>query len=182
MAPSGGQVVGVPGQEPPLGGGPGGGMRPYHGGGPMMSTGAPTGPGVPVGGVPRPGQGQMVNLPHRQSPGMMGPPPGSKRPVDIRGPMVSGPPVGPGSAAAAAAAAAVASKNASSKKKRRLADKILPQKVRELVPESQAYMDLLAFERKLDSTIMRKRLDIQEALKRPMKQKRAAYFHLQHEF
>jgi len=44
--------------------------------------------------------------------------------------------------------------------------------VRELVPESQAYMDLLAFERKLDSTIMRKRLDIQEALKRPMKQKK----------
>ena len=30
-------------------------------------------------------------------------------------------------------------------------------------------MDLLSFERKLDSTIMRKRLDIQEALKRPMK-------------
>jgi SWI/SNF-related matrix-associated actin-dependent regulator of chromatin subfamily D len=49
----------------------------------------------------------------------------------------------------------------SSKKKKRLADKILPQKVRELVPESQAYMDLLSFERKLDSTIMRKRLDIQ---------------------
>lgn len=58
------------------------------------------------------------------------------------------------------------------KRKRRLADKILPQKVRDLVPESQAYMDLLAFERKLDATIMRKRLDIQEALKRPMKQKR----------
>ena len=37
------------------------------------------------------------------------------------------------------------------------------------MPESQAYMDLLAFERKLDSTIMRKRLDIQEALKRPVK-------------
>jgi len=33
-------------------------------------------------------------------------------------------------------------------------------------------MDLLAFERKLDSTIMRKRLDIQEALKRPVKVKR----------
>lgn len=61
---------------------------------------------------------------------------------------------------------------ASNKKKKKLADKILPQKVRDLVPESQAYMDLLAFERKLDSTIMRKRLDIQEALKRPMKQKR----------
>lgn len=41
--------------------------------------------------------------------------------------------------------------------------------VRDLVPESQAYMDLLSFERKLDLTIMRKRLDIQEALKRPMK-------------
>lgn len=43
--------------------------------------------------------------------------------------------------------------------------------IRELVPESQAYMDLLAFERKLDQTIMRKRLDIQEALKRPIKVK-----------
>ena len=41
--------------------------------------------------------------------------------------------------------------------------------MRDLVPESQAYMDLLAFERKLDATITRKRLDIQEALKRPMK-------------
>ncbi|CAH1789667.1 unnamed protein product [Owenia fusiformis] len=59
-----------------------------------------------------------------------------------------------------------------SKKKKKMADKVLPQKVRDLVPESQAYMDLLAFERKLDQTIMRKRLDIQEALKRPMKQKR----------
>ena len=58
------------------------------------------------------------------------------------------------------------------KKKKKLADKILPQKVRDLVPESQAYMDLLSFERKLDYTITRKRLDIQEALKRPMKHKR----------
>lgn len=59
-----------------------------------------------------------------------------------------------------------------SNKKKKLADKILPQKVRDLVPESQAYMDLLAFERKLDFTITRKRLDIQEAIKRPMKLKR----------
>ena len=79
--------------------------------------------------------------------GMMGPPPGSKRPADMR-PM--GPPGG-----------GPHNPSKSSKKKKRLADKILPQKVRELVPESQAYMDLLAFERKLDSTIMRKRLDIQ---------------------
>ena len=60
--------------------------------------------------------------------------------------------------------------------------------VRDLVPESQAYMDLLAFERKLDLTIMRKRLDIQEALKRPMKQKKKlrifisnTYFPAKHE-
>jgi len=58
------------------------------------------------------------------------------------------------------------------KRKKKIADKILPQRVRDLVPESQAYMDLLAFERKLDACIMRKRLDIQEVLKRPMKQKR----------
>ncbi|KPP73131.1 SWI/SNF-related matrix-associated actin-dependent regulator of chromatin subfamily D member 1-like, partial [Scleropages formosus] len=57
-------------------------------------------------------------------------------------------------------------------KKKKIADKILPQRIRDLVPESQAYMDLLVFERKLDQTIMRKRLDIQEALKRPIKQKR----------
>ena len=57
-----------------------------------------------------------------------------------------------------------------------MADKILPQRIRELVPESQAYMDLLAFERKLDQTIMRKRLDIQEALKRPIKVNRWGYF------
>merc|ERR1712241_1537547 len=98
---------------------------------------------------------QMVSLPQRQGSGPMGPPGGgSKRPAGP--PHPGGPSQG----------------NKSAKKKKKLADKILPQKVRELVPESQAYMDLLAFERKLDSTIMRKRLDIQEALKRPMKQKR----------
>jgi len=81
---------------------------------------------------------QMVALPHRQpgAPGapIMGPPhPGMKRPG---GPMGSpggpapghpaghlGPHHGPPSKAA--------------KKKKKLADKILPQKVRELVPESQ---------------------------------------------
>ena len=42
-------------------------------------------------------------------------------------------------------------------------------KVRDMVPESQAYMDLLSFEKQLDSTIMRKKLEIQEAMKRPLK-------------
>lgn len=50
-----------------------------------------------------------------------------------------------------------------------MSDCLPSEQIRELVPESQAYMDLLAFERKLDQTIMRKRVDIQEALKRPMK-------------
>ncbi|XP_028831173.1 SWI/SNF-related matrix-associated actin-dependent regulator of chromatin subfamily D member 3 isoform X2 [Denticeps clupeoides] len=57
-----------------------------------------------------------------------------------------------------------------------------PQEIRELVPESQAYMDLLAFERKLDQTIMRKRVDIQEVLKRPMKQKRKLRLYISNTF
>lgn len=40
--------------------------------------------------------------------------------------------------------------------------------IRDLVPESEAYMDLLAFERKLDQTIARKRMEIQEAIKKPI--------------
>lgn len=48
-------------------------------------------------------------------------------------------------------------------------DVILFQKVRDMVPESQAYMDLLSFEKRLDTTIARKRLEIQEAVKRPLK-------------
>ncbi|XP_066059099.1 SWI/SNF-related matrix-associated actin-dependent regulator of chromatin subfamily D member 3 isoform X4 [Chamaea fasciata] len=43
-------------------------------------------------------------------------------------------------------------------------------------------MDLLAFERKLDQTIMRKRVDIQEALKRPMKQKRKLRLYISNTF
>eukprot|EP00731_Ephydatia_muelleri_P030911 Em0022g425a len=67
-------------------------------------------------------------------------------------------------------------------KKRKLGDKVLTQRVRELVPESQAYMDLLAFEQKLDSTIMRKRLEIQETLKKPMKLKRKLRVFISHQF
>uniref|UniRef100_A0A915B9A5 DM2 domain-containing protein n=3 Tax=Ascarididae TaxID=6250 RepID=A0A915B9A5_PARUN len=67
-------------------------------------------------------------------------------------------------------------------KKRRFADKLIPPQVRELVPESQAYMDLLAFEQKLDATITRKRLDIQEALKRPLKVKRRLRIYISHTF
>ncbi|KTF94884.1 hypothetical protein cypCar_00020593 [Cyprinus carpio] len=51
-------------------------------------------------------------------------------------------------------------------------DKVLPQQDQGSGPESQAYMDLLAFERKLDQTIARKRMEIQEAIKKPITQKR----------
>lgn len=141
---------------PPVGGvggvgGAGGGAR--AAGGAAYGGGAAAGPGAAQSGM-------------RPAPAAPTPPQPAKRTADARAPM---PPQhkplynpdaynSPGGAPA--------------KRKKRLADKILPQKVRDLVPESQAYMDLLAFERKLDATIMRKRLDIQEALKRPMKQKR----------
>ncbi|KAJ1527518.1 hypothetical protein ONE63_007489 [Megalurothrips usitatus] len=131
-------------------------QRPGFQGGPQPPMGNNAGPGMMP---PRP-QGQQqppynpMGRPGGNPPSM---PVGGKRPSDVRPPTVQ---------------KADFSQHVPSKKKKKLADKILPQKVRDLVPESQAYMDLLAFERKLDSTIMRKRLDIQEALKRPMKQKR----------
>lgn len=43
-------------------------------------------------------------------------------------------------------------------------------------------MDLLTFEKKLDSTIMRKRLEIQEAIRRPMKRKRKLRVFIAHQF
>ncbi len=43
-------------------------------------------------------------------------------------------------------------------------------------------MDLLAFERKLDATIQRKRLEIQEVIRRPMKQKRKLRVFISHRF
>ncbi|XP_043911315.1 SWI/SNF-related matrix-associated actin-dependent regulator of chromatin subfamily D member 2 [Protopterus annectens] len=67
-------------------------------------------------------------------------------------------------------------------KRRKMADKILPQRIRELVPESQAYMDLLAFERKLDQTIARKRMEIQEAIKKPLSQKKKLRIYISNTF
>ncbi|KAM4884287.1 SWI/SNF-related matrix-associated actin-dependent regulator of chromatin subfamily D member 2 isoform 1-T1 [Sylvia borin] len=56
------------------------------------------------------------------------------------------------------------------------------ERIRELVPESQAYMDLLAFERKLDQTIARKRMEIQEAIKKPLTQKRKLRIYISNTF
>lgn len=57
-------------------------------------------------------------------------------------------------------------------KKKRLIDKVCPTKIMEIVPESQAYHDMFAFERKLDFNINTKTLDILEALKRPTRVKK----------
>ncbi|KAM6330662.1 SWI/SNF-related matrix-associated actin-dependent regulator of chromatin subfamily D member 1 isoform 3-T3 [Alca torda] len=168
-------------------------VTPSGGGGGAAAGAGALGPGTPGGPVrmgPAPGQGLYRSpLPGAAypRPGML---PGSR--LAPQGPSM-GPPgyggspaVRPGMAQASLDQArkrpapqqlqqvqpqAVPNRNHNAKKKK-MADKILPQRIRELVPESQAYMDLLAFERKLDQTIMRKRLDIQEALKRPIKQKR----------
>ncbi|RDD40204.1 SWI/SNF-related matrix-associated actin-dependent regulator of chromatin subfamily D member 1 [Trichoplax sp. H2] len=74
------------------------------------------------------------------------------------------------------------SSSRSKSRKKKMADRILSQKIRDVVPESKAYMDLLEFETKLDTTIMRKRLDIQEALKRPIKEKRTLRLFISHDF
>jgi SWI/SNF-related matrix-associated actin-dependent regulator of chromatin subfamily D len=46
---------------------------------------------------------------------------------------------------------------------------LLKKKIESFVPESKLYSDLVEFEKKLDAIIMRKRLDIQEALGKPTK-------------
>ncbi|ORZ02526.1 SWI/SNF and RSC complex subunit Ssr3 [Syncephalastrum racemosum] len=57
-------------------------------------------------------------------------------------------------------------------KKKRPTDRNMPPKIEAFVPESKLYTELTEFEKKLDATIMRKRLDIQEALGKPTKTRR----------
>lgn len=54
-------------------------------------------------------------------------------------------------------------------KKKRPTDRNMPAKIEAFVPECKLYSELTEFEKKLDGTIMRKRLDIQEALGKPTK-------------
>ncbi|XP_023495781.1 SWI/SNF-related matrix-associated actin-dependent regulator of chromatin subfamily D member 3 isoform X3 [Equus asinus] len=139
----------------------------------------------------RPGMPSGARMPHQGAP--MGPPgspymgspavrpglaPAGMEPARKR----AAPPPGQSQAQSQGQPVPTAPARSRSAKRRKMADKILPQRIRELVPESQAYMDLLAFERKLDQTIMRKRVDIQEALKRPMKQKRKLRLYISNTF
>ncbi|KAI8879823.1 SWI/SNF and RSC complex subunit Ssr3 [Backusella circina FSU 941] len=57
-------------------------------------------------------------------------------------------------------------------KKKRPIDRNMPPKVEAYIPESKLYTELCEFEKNLDSAIMRKRLDIQEALGKPTKIRR----------
>ncbi|KAF9999491.1 SWI SNF, matrix associated, actin dependent regulator of chromatin, sub d, member 1 [Entomortierella chlamydospora] len=57
-------------------------------------------------------------------------------------------------------------------KRKRPNDNQISSKIEAIVPESKLYTELLEFEKKLDATIMRKRLDLQETLNKPVKIKR----------
>ncbi|XP_075070434.1 SWI/SNF-related matrix-associated actin-dependent regulator of chromatin subfamily D member 3 isoform X1 [Mixophyes fleayi] len=118
----------------------------------------------------RPGMPSGARMPHQGAPmGPPGPPFGGSPSVRPGIPPTVMEPTRKRSAPPQVQQQTASQGRSRSAKRRKMADKILPQRIRELVPESQAYMDLLAFERKLDQTIMRKRVDIQEALKRPIK-------------
>lgn len=56
--------------------------------------------------------------------------------------------------------------------KRRLVDRVCPPRVQEIMPEIQAYQDMLDFERRLDFNITRRTLDIQESMRRPTRVKK----------
>ncbi|KAL0076426.1 hypothetical protein J3Q64DRAFT_1647720 [Phycomyces blakesleeanus] len=56
--------------------------------------------------------------------------------------------------------------------KKRPTDRNMPPKIEAFVPESKLYTELSEFEKTLDATIMRKRLDVQEALGKPTKVRR----------
>lgn len=123
----------------------------------MVRSGMPGPPGF--GGPPSGPPGQWRG----------GPPPGAYRP-----PIRPTQPPRPQQTVKRPAPQGIMSENQKIKpmKQKKPGDRVLPPSVRDLVPESQAYADLLHLERRVDMTIMRKRLEMQEALKRPQKIKK----------
>ncbi|KAJ1806793.1 SWI/SNF and RSC complex subunit Ssr3 [Coemansia sp. RSA 2598] len=57
-------------------------------------------------------------------------------------------------------------------KRKRLIEKSLPPKIETYIPESRLFAQLQALERKLDAKVVRKRLEVQEALGKPVYKKR----------
>eukprot|EP00899_Mesostigma_viride_P023073 jgi/Mesvir1/3950/Mv22710-RA.1 len=66
-----------------------------------------------------------------------------------------------------AAPAARGSSNNRRNVKRKTTDKELPEKISAIIPESRIYTQLREFEKRIDSVLERKKLDIQEAFKKP---------------
>ncbi|CAG8466653.1 10824_t:CDS:10 [Acaulospora colombiana] len=62
--------------------------------------------------------------------------------------------------------------NAQQVKKKRALDRSIPEKLDTLVHESRLYTELQEFERRLDATIIRKKMEITESHSKPMKVKR----------
>ncbi|GAQ90942.1 SWIB/MDM2 domain superfamily protein [Klebsormidium nitens] len=58
---------------------------------------------------------------------------------------------------------------AAKRKKKKAAEKQIPERIAAFVPESRLYSQLLELEKRVDATIARKKLDIQEALKIPQR-------------
>ncbi|CAD5221890.1 unnamed protein product [Bursaphelenchus okinawaensis] len=115
-------------------------------------------PGAAAGGQPVPSAG-----------------PGTARRAYLPQPPVNGPTVvGSGQFAARS--------SQNPRKRRRFQDKIILPEVTKLVPEVEAYMQLLSFEQKLDKTLSRKKYDMQEALKRPMKTQHKLRIYVSHSF
>lgn len=50
-----------------------------------------------------------------------------------------------------------------------MGEKMLPQSIRQLMPEAEAYMQMIQLEKRMDQIILRKRLAMQEAIKKPIK-------------
>ncbi|RDY05511.1 SWI/SNF complex component SNF12-like protein, partial [Mucuna pruriens] len=53
------------------------------------------------------------------------------------------------------------------RKKRTFPDKLIPEKVAKLVPESAIYAKLLQLETRIDSALLRKKIDVQDAVRNP---------------
>ncbi|KAJ3051187.1 SWI SNF, matrix associated, actin dependent regulator of chromatin, sub d, member 3 [Rhizophlyctis rosea] len=83
-----------------------------------------------------------------------------------------GTPVTPAPQSAGGARPGEAPSGSKSHKRKRPIDKNLPKKIEPYVPESKLYTELQEFEKKLDATITRKKLDLQDSLSKPIKQKR----------
>eukprot|EP00054_Salpingoeca_dolichothecata_P025208 m.174653 g.174653 ORF g.174653 m.174653 type:complete len:481 (-) comp25280_c4_seq5:55-1497(-) len=69
------------------------------------------------------------------------------------------------------------------KRRRKGTERVVTKEVQNTVPESELYMQLLDFEKRLDSTLGRKRADVIESLKRPReKTKRVLRLFLSHSY